>query len=60
MTSEFHPAAEQEFLEAAAYYERNVTGLGERFGREVRQAVERLWRTLSWVLQWMRTCAASF
>ena len=42
MTYEFHPAAEQEFVEAAAYYERNVTGLGQRFGREVRHAIERL------------------
>ncbi|MGH9784921.1 MAG: type II toxin-antitoxin system RelE/ParE family toxin [Terriglobia bacterium] len=42
MTYEFHPEAEQEFVEAAAYYERNVTGLGQRFGSEVRHAVERL------------------
>jgi hypothetical protein len=32
MIYEFHPEAEQEFVEAAAYCERNVTGLGERFG----------------------------
>ena len=42
MRYEFHPEAEQEFVEAAAYYERNVTGLGERFGSEVRYAIERL------------------
>ena len=36
----FHPEAEQEFIEAAAYYEQNVTGLGERFGSEVRRAVD--------------------
>ena len=42
MRYEFHPEAEQEFIEAAAYYERNVTGLGERFGNEVRYAIERL------------------
>jgi plasmid stabilization system protein ParE len=42
MRYEFHPEAEQEFIEAAAYYERNVTGLGERFGSEVRYAIERL------------------
>jgi plasmid stabilization system protein ParE len=42
MIYEFHPEAEQEFVEAAAYYERNVTGLGERFGSEVRHAIERL------------------
>lgn len=42
MIYEFHPEAEQEFIEAAAYYERHVTGLGERFGGEVRQVIERL------------------
>ena len=42
MTYEFHPEAEQEFVEAAAYYEQNVTGLGQRFGSEVRHAIERL------------------
>ena len=42
MIYEFHPEAEQELVEAAAYYERNVTGLGERFGDEVHQAIERL------------------
>jgi len=42
MRYEFHPKAEQEFIEAAAYYERNVAGLGERFGSEVRYTIERL------------------
>jgi plasmid stabilization system protein ParE len=42
MIYEFHPEAEQEFVEAAVYYERNVTGLGERFGSEVHHAIERL------------------
>lgn len=42
MTYEFHPEAEQEFIEAAAFYEQNVTGLGERFGKEVRRAIVRL------------------
>ncbi len=42
MIYEFHPEAEQEFIEAAAYYEQNVTGLGERFGSEVCRAIERL------------------
>ncbi|MBI2985320.1 MAG: type II toxin-antitoxin system RelE/ParE family toxin [Deltaproteobacteria bacterium] len=42
MIYEFHPEAEHEFVEAAAYYERNVTGLGERFGSEVHHAIERL------------------
>jgi len=42
MKYEFHPEAEEEFIEAAAYYERNVPGLGERFGREVLRGIERL------------------
>ena len=42
MIYEFHPEAEQEFVEAAAFYERNVAGLGELFGGEVRRAIERL------------------
>lgn len=42
MKYEFHPEAEEEFIEAAAYYERNVSGLGERFGREVLRSIERL------------------
>jgi len=42
MIYEFHPGAEQEFIEAAAYYERTVTGLGERFSGEMRQVIERL------------------
>lgn len=35
MKLEFHPDAEMELGEAAAYYEERVTGLGERFAREV-------------------------
>lgn len=42
MTYEFHPEAEQEFVEAAVYYERRIAGLGERFGSEVSHAIERL------------------
>lgn len=42
MIYEFHPKAEQEFIEAAAYYEQHVTSLGERFGSEVRRAIDRL------------------
>jgi plasmid stabilization system protein ParE len=42
MIYEFHPEAEQEFIEAAAYYEQHVTSLGERFGSEVRRALDRL------------------
>ncbi len=36
MIYEFHPEAEEEFIEAAAYYERQIIGLGKRFGEEVR------------------------
>ena len=42
MRYEFHPQAEQEFIEAAAHYEQNITSLGEHFGSEVRRAVDRL------------------
>jgi plasmid stabilization system protein ParE len=42
MIYEFHPDAEEEFIEAAAYYEQNVPGLGERFAREVHQVIEHL------------------
>jgi plasmid stabilization system protein ParE len=31
MDIEFHPEAEEEFIEAAAYYEARVPGLGSRF-----------------------------
>lgn len=40
MRLEFHPAAELEFIEAAAYYERQVSGLGQRFGADVRRALD--------------------
>jgi toxin ParE1/3/4 len=42
MIYEFHPDAEEEFIEAAAYYEQNVSGLGERFAREVDQTIKQL------------------
>jgi plasmid stabilization system protein ParE len=42
MIYEFHPDAEDEFIEAAAYYERNVPSLGERFAHETHQAIEQL------------------
>lgn len=40
MRLEFHPEAELEFIEAAAYYELQVPGLGERFGAEVRRVTQ--------------------
>ena len=40
MKLEFHPEAELEFIEAAAYYELQVSGLGQRFGADVRRALD--------------------
>ncbi len=42
MRLEFHPEAELEFIEAAAYYELRVAGLGERFGAEIRRTTSLL------------------
>ena len=42
MRLEFHPEAELEFLEAAAYYELRVVGLGQRFGADVRRTLDML------------------
>jgi len=42
MKLEFHPEAELELIEAAAYYELQVRGLGERFEAEVRRATDLL------------------
>lgn len=38
MKLEFHPEAEQEFLESVSRYETEVLGLGERFDVEVQKA----------------------
>lgn len=40
MKLEFHPEAEMELVEEAAYYELQVPGLGERFEAEVRRATD--------------------
>ena len=40
MKLEFHPEAEMELIEAAAHYELQVPGLGERFETEVRHATD--------------------
>ena len=42
MRLEFHPEAELELIEAAAYYEREVPGLGERFAGEVQRVTDLL------------------
>ncbi|PAW74641.1 MAG: hypothetical protein B9S38_03085 [Verrucomicrobiia bacterium Tous-C4TDCM] len=39
MTYEFHPAAEQEYADAAHWYEDQVEGLGGRFAAAIGQAV---------------------
>jgi len=40
MKLEFHPQAEMELIEEAAYYDLQVPGLGERFEAEVRRATD--------------------
>lgn len=40
----FHPAAEEEFLFAIAYYEECKTGLGYEFSQEVYLAIQRALR----------------
>jgi toxin ParE1/3/4 len=42
MKYEFHPAAEQEFVEAALYYESEVPELGSRFANEVERVIQLL------------------
>lgn len=42
MKLEFHPEAELELIEAALNYELEVPGLSERFGAEVRRAIDLL------------------
>lgn len=42
MKYEFHPDAELELYEAAAYYEASLPGLGARFGDEVERVVDLL------------------
>jgi hypothetical protein len=40
MRLEFHAEAELEFVESAAHYELRVPRLGQRFGAEVRRALD--------------------
>lgn len=42
MRLEFHPEAEVELIEAAVFYDKQVSGLGERFESEIRYATELL------------------
>jgi len=43
MRLEFHPEAELELIEAAAFYEGQVSGFGQRFGAEARRLLDTLW-----------------
>jgi plasmid stabilization system protein ParE len=38
----YHPDAEEELLDAVRFYQRRVTGLGERFLREFDAAISRI------------------
>ena len=40
MRLEFHPEAELELIESAVYYDKQVSGLGERFESEIRYATD--------------------
>ena len=42
MRIEFHPDAEAEFIEEAAYLEAQVSGLGDRFINAVERAIQLL------------------
>lgn len=42
MRSEFHPAARDEFLATAEYYDAVLTGLGRRFRNSVQGAIDRV------------------
>lgn len=42
MEWQFHPEAEAEFIESAVHYEGEAPGLGHRFSREVKEALELL------------------
>ena len=42
MKFDFHPEAEAEFLEAIAYYESSVPGLGEDFSLEVYSTIQNI------------------
>ena len=53
MDFEFHPAADQEYLEAANYYDAQIDGLGDRFVDNIEAAISKVrknpltWRKLS-------------
>jgi hypothetical protein len=38
----FHPRAEEEFLEAIAWYETQLTGLGESFSKQVDNVLQKI------------------
>ncbi len=42
MDFEFHPAAEQEYFEAANYYDAQLKGLGDRFTEHIEVAISKV------------------
>lgn len=58
MNYEFHPEAEREFIEEAAYYESEAPGLGSRFAGEVSRVVSLTFfgRIRRLARPWTRTC----
>ena len=49
MNFHFHPEADEEFIEAAAYYEQCEPGLGLDFSREVHSSIQNI---LSYPKMW--------
>jgi len=49
MNFKFHPAAAQEYSDAAHYYDGQAEGLGDRFVAEIEKGISRICRApLSW------------
>ena len=60
MNYEFHPEAELEVIESAAWYESQVPGLGLDFGAEVERVIELLLENPDSELWSMAISATSF
>jgi hypothetical protein len=60
MKYEFHPEAELELYEAAAYYEAGLSGLGRDFSDEVERVVNILLEHPELGAQVARICGTSF
>ncbi len=49
MNYKFHPAAEQEYSDAAHYYDQQAEGLGDRFVAEIEDGISRVCQNpLTW------------